>query len=537
LGLNNIYLEKILKEIPRILGLLDKNITSPTFGCFDRNFWHYNISDFPCARFQEAVLTLSLLYSLDFPNNIYFQNNIILSYINAGINFWCKIQKRDGSFDEWYPNEHSFVATAFSSYAISEALLLLKEKIKDKEKILEHLSHAGDFLIKNEDFTAVNQIAGSIIALYNIYLLTSEEKYNQGAKTKLEKLRNIQKEEGWFPEYGGPDIGYLSLLIDYLAKYHKKTKNERAKKIIEKALDFLVYFSHPDLSFGGEYGSRNTKYIIPSGIEYSAHFSKSARMILTTLRKALSSDLSIGPYNLDDRYLAYIGYTYIQAYYDFYHGDLESPIYEREFYKYFPESGIIVKSNKNFYVIGNLRKGGTLKIDFKKNNRSLRDSGPVICIKNKIYAPSLDSYSHIHVNEKFETENKLSKISFTKMTPFKNLIFKLFQITFGRNKFIGFWVKKILRDLLIPYKKRGKILAIRKIYVEEDKIVLEDEIFSKNKIDRIILGIENPYIFIPSSRYFQIQELNTYMHLIDINKDHVKIRREYNVEGEEKLIY
>ncbi|MGC8971527.1 MAG: hypothetical protein ACP5K2_04910 [bacterium] len=123
---SNVYLDIILEEIPRLLGLLDKNPNSPTFGSFDRQFWHYNVVDFPCARAQEAILTLALLYRHNFPGNIYFKNEAIFSWIDGALNFWIDIQNSDGSFNEWYPNEHSFVATAFTTYAISETLQFIR---------------------------------------------------------------------------------------------------------------------------------------------------------------------------------------------------------------------------------------------------------------------------------------------------------------------------------------------------------------------------------------------------------------------------
>ncbi len=535
--MSNVYLRKILSEIPRLLGLLDKNPSSPTFGCFDRNYWHYNIVAFPCARFQEAVLTLTLLYNLNEPENIYFKNDTILSFINAGIDFWGKIQKSNGSFDEWYPNEHSFVTTSFSSYAISESILLLKGKIENLNKVIKHLKKAGDFLLGNDDFTACNQVAGSIIALYNIYLLTSEEKYKRGAFSKLIKLKKIQKEEGWFPEYQGPDIGYLSLTIDYLCKYYEKTKDQETKNMIDKALSFLVFFSHPDLSFGGEYGSRNTKYIIPSGIEFSARWNDSAKRILFSLRRAILEGKSISPSNLDDRYLAYIGYTYIQAHENFYKGELINPIYEEEFSKIFPDSGIFIESNRNFYIIGNLKKEGTIRIDFKNTLKSLRDSGPIIYIGERRYASFLNPKLKISFNDGYYVEGSLLKIPFKYMTPTKNLMLNLFQVTLGRNKFISFLVKKILRSMLISYKKGGPVNFKRKIIIKKDRVIIEDEINSPFKIDKVIIGRENPYIFIPSSRYFQIQDLNNYFHIMKVNKNLVRIRREYDTEGKEKLYY
>ena len=41
------YLHLALPYVPRILHLLDQNPYSPTYGSFDRSFWHYRTMDFP----------------------------------------------------------------------------------------------------------------------------------------------------------------------------------------------------------------------------------------------------------------------------------------------------------------------------------------------------------------------------------------------------------------------------------------------------------------------------------------------------------
>ena len=35
----------VLPEIPKILTLLDRTAVSPTYGCFDRTYWHYRMID------------------------------------------------------------------------------------------------------------------------------------------------------------------------------------------------------------------------------------------------------------------------------------------------------------------------------------------------------------------------------------------------------------------------------------------------------------------------------------------------------------
>ena len=140
----DVYLIPVLNNAPRLLGLLNRNISSSSYGSFDREYWHYNTVDFSCARKQEAVLTLTLLYSIKHEKNRYYQNREILGYIRAALMFWTGIQNKNGSFNEWYPNENSFVVTSFSTYAVSESLLLIKDELPENEyrKIINALMKA-----------------------------------------------------------------------------------------------------------------------------------------------------------------------------------------------------------------------------------------------------------------------------------------------------------------------------------------------------------------------------------------------------------
>lgn len=534
--MSNIYFKSIINEIPRLLGLLDKNPISPTYGCFDRNFWHYNVTDFPCARFQEATLTLTYLYLIDWQDNQYYNSEQILNWINAGIDFWCSIQRYNGSFDEWYPYESSFVATAFTTYAISEVLLLMGERIRNYNKVLNSLERSVNFLSRNVDYTACNQEAGCILGIFNFYLLTSEEKYKRIVERRLKNLSKLQTEEGWFPEYGGPDIGYLSLTVDYLSKLYIKSDSPLVKDMLDRAVDFLSYFVHPDGTFGGEYGSRNTKYIIPAGIELVSHWNNSAKYIRDMLRKSLREYKTIGPYNLDDRYLAYIGYTYLQASL-VYKDDSEETI-TRKGDRFFPKSSIWIYSDENFYLVSNLKKGAVLRIVFK-NKESLKDSGVVLKIGKDYYTAGwLNSQEEVYFERNnVRVERKAVKIPSYRMTILKNILLRIFQINFGRFENINRLIKKILRRMLISKQKLTSIRVERYIKLLNNKIEIEDIIEASKNIDRVYVGMENPYVFIPSSRYFQEADLNRYFHEIIINAKRVIIRRIFDEEGKEEFSY
>ena len=84
---------------------------------------------------------------------------------------------------------------------------------------------------------------------------------------RLDRLLSWQNEEGWFQEYEGCDLGYQTLTISFLAWIYDINPNEKIKKSLSRAFDFISNFIHPDGSFGGEYGSRNTYCFFPHGFE------------------------------------------------------------------------------------------------------------------------------------------------------------------------------------------------------------------------------------------------------------------------------
>ncbi len=66
---------------------------------------------------------------------------------------------------------------------------------------------------------------------------------------------------------------------------------------------------------------------------------------------------------------------------------------------------------------------------------------------------------------------------------------------------------------------------------------MEDLILSSENINKVFCGVENSYIFIPSSQYFEIGNLNKYFHEIEVGSKKVIIRRVFDEEGNEEFDY
>lgn len=355
----NLYLNLILKEIPRLLSLLDRIKTSPTYGCFDRQYWKYKTRDYNNSRMQESAYTLALLYNYKSKNNIFYKKQEIKNLAIAACEFWASRQHRNGSFDEYLYNEKSHVATAFSSLTIINTYFLLKLKNK---KILKALEKAAYWLSKNHDLVVINHDAACIPFFYLMYKITSNKKYLNYLKIKLKKVINHQNKEGWFEEYEGADIGYQSYSIYYLAKYYELSKDKRILDSLKKAIKFFSYFIHPDGTIGGLYGSRDTNFIIPAGFEILAGKIKYAAEIATEIRKSLLNKKIPGPYSFDDRFIAEESYVYLDFKFNVLKPKLKLPKKQTNFKIVFNKCGLCVIKNKKQYLIINLKKSGIGKL-------------------------------------------------------------------------------------------------------------------------------------------------------------------------------
>ena len=456
------HFKSVLKEVPRLFALMDKNKHSPTFGCFDRKYWKYKITDYANARMQEACYTLALLYSKRFDKNFY-KNEEIKKYAKASIEFWTKIQNRDGSFNEYMPNEHSHVATAFSTFCVASTCKILG--IEDGN-FMEALKKAGKWLGKNDDLIVTNHDAGSVAALYQIYELTGDKLFLKYCKEKLKRVLGSQNSEGWFPEYGSADIGYLSLSIYYLAKYFQASGDKLVLKPLSKATEFISYFIHPDFSIGGNYGSRETNLLAPSG--FMVLKDPVAKTVGKNVEKSIEMKRAAGPYCFDDRFVAnslylYLDYANIS---EIVKGGIELPKDSKPFEKYFENSGLWVKKTPRFYMVVNTRKGGVMSI-FNDKSLIYKDTGWVKKTGGKIMTTNGPSNSivdkNVLINGNFYLPN------FDYQTPST-----LLSLRFLNSMGIHNVVKSVMRKRMILKNKKSRVNFKRRITTEKNLIKIED---------------------------------------------------------------
>ena len=72
---------------------------------------------------------------------------------------------------------------------------------------------------------------------------------------------------------------------------------------IDKSIRFLSNFIHPDLSFGGQYGSRNTNFIFPGGIEIFSKSNEHAKNFSNLIKQSIKAEKHSTLLSMDDNNL------------------------------------------------------------------------------------------------------------------------------------------------------------------------------------------------------------------------------------------
>lgn len=528
--MREIYAQKAISQIPRLLSTLDRNSFSPSYGCFSREYWLTRTRDFPDAIAQFGTLSLALVWAYKFPEGEqYYQNKEIKEWVLAGIKYWTKIQHGDGSFDEFYPNERGWAGpTGFLLYAMLRSYELLgaefPEDLKDDFFIAVEKS-AWFLATREEPGVLANHYAMALLPIYQTYYHL-KDKDPHFAKQLIKKfneclesfLRNCH-DEGWSLEYDGADPGYLSATVSFLSKMQKyadgtETWKVDIQKVIDKAVKFSSYFLYPNGSYGGTIGSRQTLHFYAHGYELQASSNPLASACAKFGLTALREGKLVSPEIQDDRYYLYRVPEFLEAYIDSYDHKKTSliPFQKEPFEKHFIDANIFIKNTPSHYMVLNFAKGGVLKIFDKKEKKLVfSDDGMVIKSENGKTLTTQwvgKEYKTEHDNNEWTVSGNFHAIPFKYFTPITMIGFRIFMLATGWNSKIAELIKGIIRSLLMTRSSKSKTSFERKFIFGENLIIITNRIKSKNKIANLRIGGQFASRYVPQSRYFQFEELD-----------------------------
>lgn len=354
-------------EAQRTLELVDIRTNSITSGCVYAPYWRGDadplISDggFVNARWQEAAYLWALLYNDHRQDNFRSNNSRLLEAVEKATAYWCSIQHKDGSFNEWRRNEHGQPPTAFGLYAFCGVYREVGDclPLTLRNRLLSSLGKAACFLTTTDHWSAVNHEAVAVAALYAWYEISGWRSLLRTISRKVEKIRECQSSEGWLWEVGGPDVGYNTVSLSYLADYMRKSGDNAAEQICRDVVGFNKYFTYPDGVAGGGMNSRYAIQLLPLGYGIMAESCGTASALFRYGLRALV-DKTIEQYTAND-YSRCVGLYILYLSLDC--TNLQIPVSlpcEKPdlFTKSFPEAQVVVHKTRQYY--GVFGPGGSL---------------------------------------------------------------------------------------------------------------------------------------------------------------------------------
>ena len=447
--------------IPRLLASYNVDQASPVYGQGDRYRWAWKLIDFGNGTFQGAANGLARLLVADLLPP-YLSPESVMRRIDAMFYGADTLRRDDGSMEEALPYEASFCVTALVAYDLLTAIELLQEKWISQEQhtkwlaVVRPMIHFLHITDETHGFIS-NHLATASVALYKWHVLTGEGDDSRGWFF-LKRILEQQSDEGWFREYEGADPGYQTLCTYYLADLLRLRPDLPLAEPLAASIRFLWYCAHPDGSFGGYYGSRNTRFYVPSGVEFMVECCPEAAALAEFMRASVNSYRVVtldvmDPPNMVPMFNAYCWAASLHCERRCNEEELlpELPCVDTvSWQRYFSSAGLFFDRGANHYTVISSHKGGV--VYHYSAGTTFVDTGVVF----------EDSRGKQYSSQSYEAENRFEKsdasVSITSRlmevhrqipTPLQFIILRLLSITIMRHTAISRLIKKMLVRLLI----------------------------------------------------------------------------------------
>lgn len=512
-----IYQEQLRISQKRLLSLLDRNPASQTYGSFDRSFWLHRKTDFATSTAQLSVVTLAYLYKTPFTGNVLYNQPTALRWIVAALQFTLSLQHKDGSFDEWYPNERGWGGpTGYLGHAILETLQLIENELPQELVIQINtclLRIAKHIDLRDEGDLLANHYAISLLALTGIAKRFNDKNLTHSSEKWLSRFRNLVTEEGWSIEYDGCDLGYNLGTLNFFADLYKINPSKELADYARKSFIFLSHFAYPDGSWAGSLGSRHTRHSYFFALEFWAKHLPEAHALLHHQRQALTKAIDLTSMDQEDHYLHYRLADYAKAATHFYSEELstlELPYESNTFHeKYFPLAGFHIKKQSSRVLWTALRRGGAFRFyDIYSQKALAVDNGCLLQTEDNQLFTSLWQNSTNPTQELY-AEGGLQKIFNKRFTPFSFLLFRIVCLMMVL-PWPAYWFKRWIRSRMITNNQHIKCKWSRQFCWDSSNLIVKDQLtWDKNITPKAFYwGGDFHTRYVPQAQYFSENEVN-----------------------------
>lgn len=506
----------------RAFAMWNREPASPSFGSFDRAYWGWKYKDFSDATLQYGV-RLAVEYA-----QARGVTGSLPSLLDGFVHYCGTIQLRDGSFNQCYP----FERTPGVIYDILSTLIYVRrspylQERDTQDKLDGIIDSAVSFALRTDEKhgEVANHLAEYAYELLNYADYAGRPDARRKAEQYVERfLSNFEPTEGWFLEYNGPDPGYQSRCIRYLAKIAVQLDSENIWETLRKAADFAAELLMPDGSIHPMLGCRSTALLYPSGFELLASFDPRYASLAERVLGGWQSRRVPLPSQLDFDNALRLGDDAFDAYQiraarPF--GEINESLVLPGSDKDFPLAGISIRRGPDRMVYVGSRLGGVVVAYTKSThgewNLAFEDSGYVLKSKEREEAwltrmpgvgQLIASNSH-----NFRIEASFSGSLHSEVTPLRLVVLRLLNLTLLRFQWFGDLFRKLVVKMLMSGIHNNPLKLRREIVLTEDALQITDRLEGDSQITtsnyklwrcRRSIGAH-----MASSRYFQESELST----------------------------
>jgi len=516
------YWRVLLGVAPRLLSLLDREPRSPTRGSFDRVHWGWKFRDFPLNMWQTSMMSLATLYRTPHPENIYAQKPRLADWLGNAVSATLDRQHRNGAFDSFTPFSQDHGVTLAMVMTLATTAQSLGDGLPDalRDRLRESIRRACRFAAQSDEdyaFISNHQAAFALAYLRAGRLLADDTLLARGDEVVAQVLKH-QSRDGWFEEYRGPDPGYETFGLTYLALVEFERPNAALRSALSRSVHFLSHCVHPDGSIGGNYGSRHTSQYAPGGLELLAPHLPLAAAIADFVGDRFDRGNVVTPLRCDDDNLPLLTFSYAVAATVARPRPLANPMLpcqRSDVLTRFDDSGVVVAATQRYFAVTNLSKGGVLRVfDRLSEELAYEDSGFVLdtdegeWVSHLLGESTTDSESEAN---RVGVSTRFAAMKHEVLTPLKFMVLRSLNLTVFRSIRLGALVRRMIIARLITGRKVGPWTLHRSIVFEEGRVVLDDEVVPQERVRVTFTSLERSLLpmHMGSAKYFHTNELSS----------------------------
>lgn len=200
---------------------------------------------------QDIIYPMALLYTTDYPDNPYYQDQQLFEIIGRAGDAWRDFQYPDGTVEfvkvdgsVWGPTY-----MPWSMYHWVETYALLRDQLDDarRKRWEEGLTLAYDGITKQISDGRVHNIpTWNGMASFRAGQLFNRADWQEAGRRMIQLTVAEQQPQGYWNEHGGPTTSYNLVYLHALGLYYFFSGDESVLDCLRRGTEFHIRYTYPD---------------------------------------------------------------------------------------------------------------------------------------------------------------------------------------------------------------------------------------------------------------------------------------------------